>query len=124
MAATKISYIALLCLLTGCASDLKQGDYQHHVCKVIKSHWGWSHSLKAVERKTGLPPSLALSVIYHESAFQSDARPPRGRLFGFIPWRSSTAYGYGQIKDETWEWYKEKKNQKPMHDPYEPDLFL
>ena len=21
------------------------------------------------------------------------------------------------------EWYKEKKNEKPMHDPYEPDLF-
>ena len=22
------------------------------------------------------------------------------------------------------EWYKEKKNQKPIQDPYEPDLFL
>lgn len=30
-------------------------------------------------------------------------------MLGFIPWgRKSSAYGYAQVKDETWDWYKDK----------------
>lgn len=35
-----------------------------------------------------------------------DAKPPRKKLLWVIPWkRLSSAYGYGQIQDATWDWY-------------------
>jgi hypothetical protein len=37
------------------------------------------------------------------------AKPPRQKLLWFIPWfRPSSAYGYAQALDETWEWYIKK----------------
>ncbi|MDP3589075.1 MAG: hypothetical protein Q8R54_00865, partial [Methylobacter sp.] len=37
------------------------------------------------------------------------AQPPRPWLLGFIPLpRASSAYGYAQAKDETWEGYQDK----------------
>lgn len=38
-----------------------------------------------------------------------DARPDRPWIMGIIPWfRPSSAYGYAQVKDETWDWYRTK----------------
>lgn len=42
---------------------------------------------------------------------------------GLIIYLNLNQYRYFQEFVEL-EWYKENKNQKPMHDPYEPDLFL
>ena len=48
-----------------------------------------------------------MAIMHQESRFQSDARPPRRKLLGFIPWsRPSSAYGYPQAKDGTWKDYK------------------
>jgi len=48
-----------------------------------------------------------MAIIYQESRFQADARPPRTRLLGFIPWfRPSSAYGYSQAKTPTWDEYE------------------
>ena len=47
-----------------------------------------------------------MAIIHQESRFQSDVRPPRDWFLGIIPkFRSSSAYGYGQAQDSTWEWY-------------------
>jgi hypothetical protein len=50
-----------------------------------------------------------MSFVYQESSFQSDARPEREKLLGFIPWfRPSTAVGYSQALVNTWEDYKDE----------------
>jgi len=42
-------------------------------------------------------------------ALVADAQPPRPWLLGFIPLpRASSAYGYAQAKDETWDNYQDK----------------
>jgi hypothetical protein len=47
-----------------------------------------------------------MAIIRQESSFKFDARPPRRKLLGFIPWtRPSNAYGYAQVLDSTWKWY-------------------
>ena len=47
-----------------------------------------------------------MSVIKKESSFQAKARPARKRGFLGLPGRRpSTAYGYPQAKDETWQDY-------------------
>jgi hypothetical protein len=56
---------------------------------------------------------VQLAIIYQESKFVDDARPPRGRFLWLIPWgRASSAYGYAQAKDETWNWYIQKTGNR------------
>ena len=44
-----------------------------------------------------------------KSSFRHNAAPPRATFLG-VPmwWRQSSAYGYAQAKDSTWEWYQQK----------------
>jgi len=73
----------------------------------------WYRSVKASEKKYGSPMHIQLAIMYQESRFASDAKPPREKLFGVIPWlRSTTAYGFAQVKDETWDWYQLKTGNK------------
>ncbi len=64
-------------------------------------------------RKWGVPIAIQLSIIYHESRFKHDAKTPRRKLFWVIPWfRQSSAYGFAQVKDKTWKWYKQKRGKR------------
>ncbi len=50
-----------------------------------------------------------LAFIHQESSFKHDAKPPRRKLLGFIPWfRASSAYGYSQALDQSWQEYKDE----------------
>ena len=61
------------------------------------------------EKRWKVPPYVLMSFVYQESSFQSDARPEREKLLGFIPWfRPSTAVGYSQALVNTWEDYKDE----------------
>jgi|TARA_Y200000002_G_scaffold373113_1_gene371743 hypothetical protein len=61
------------------------------------------------EKRWKVPPYVLMSFVYQESSFQSDARPEREKLLGFIPWfRPSTAVGYSQALIKTWEDYKDE----------------
>ena len=59
------------------------------------------------ERKYGVPVPVLMATLRKESGFKSNAKPPRTKLLGFIPWkRPSTAYGYSQALDGTWAQYQ------------------
>ena len=61
----------------------------------------------------GVPIHVQLAIIYQESRFVHDAKPPRKKLLWVIPWtRLSSAYGYGQIKDGTWDWYRKSTGNR------------
>ena len=69
----------------------------------------WYRSVKAAEKKYGAPVHVSLAIMYQESHFASDAKPPREKLFGVVPWfRPTTAYGFAQVTDDTWDWYQLK----------------
>ena len=54
-----------------------------------------------------MPVHVLMATIRIESGFEQRARPPRRKLLGFIPWtRASTAYGYSQALDGTWDEYR------------------
>ena len=60
-----------------------------------------------------MPISLQLAIIKQESSFQQFAKPKRKKIFGIIPGkRPSSAFGYAQVTDPTWDWYKSKTNNK------------
>lgn len=76
-------------------------------CALFDEKDDWYEYARDSYEKWGIPIHVQLAIIYQESRFDDDARPPRRRLLGFIPWlRPSSAYGYGQVKDSTWDWYR------------------
>ena len=55
-----------------------------------------------------MPVNVQMAIMYQESKFIANARPPHRYALGVIPWgRQSTAYGYSQALDATWEEYQE-----------------
>lgn len=75
-------------------------------CSIFEEKDSWYSAARDSYKKWGVPIQVQLAIIYQESRFVHDAKPPRQKLLWVIPWtRPSSAYGYGQIKDSTWEWY-------------------
>ena len=84
-----------------------------NICAIFEEKRGWYKSAKKSEERWGTPVHVQMSIIRQESTFQADARPPRGQLLGFIPWkRPSNAYGYAQALDSTWDWYREDTGRR------------
>lgn len=82
-------------------------------CAIFEEKDDWYASAKAAHEHWGVPIHVQLAIIHQESSFIHNARPPRHYLLGFIPWvRPTTAYGYGQIKDMTWQWYLDKTQRR------------
>ncbi len=53
-----------------------------------------------------MPVALQMAFMKQESGFDADAQPPRRKFLGLIPTtRPSSAYGYSQALDSTWEGY-------------------
>ena len=49
-----------------------------------------------------------MAIINQESSFKQFAKPKRNKILGIIPGsRPSSAFGYAQVTDPTWNWYKE-----------------
>ncbi len=69
----------------------------------------WARALVSAERRWGIPPHVTASIIYQESSFVHNARPPaKASLLGVPVGRVSSAYGYAQVLDGTWKEYVEE----------------
>jgi hypothetical protein len=105
---SRVGYLGIsgLMLLAGCTATRpsRPGD----LCSIFGENPEWYEEARDSYRRWGVPVPLQLAVINRESGFESDARPPRDWYLGFIPGpRPSSAYGYGQVLDATWDWYRE-----------------
>ena len=94
----------LACVVTACAGLPTETD---NLCSVFHAKRGWHSSAKTVQAKWEIPLHVPMAMMYHESNFRKKAKPSRRYLLGVIPWkRRSTAYGYAQAIDGTWETYQ------------------
>ena len=104
----------LLLFLASCGG----GNYSapHHLddaCSIVRQRPDYLKAMKATERKWGVPVNVQMAAIYQESKFVGNARTPHQYALGVIPMgRQSSAYGYSQGLDGTWEEY-----QKDQHRP-------
>jgi hypothetical protein len=91
--------------LTGCATA--PPSTPSNLCAIFAEKEEWYAASRAAQRQWGVPVSVQMAIMKQESAFVADARPPRDWFLGFIPLgRPSTAYGYSQALDGTWERYQ------------------
>ena len=84
------------------------------ICEIFEEKRAWYKAAVSAEKKWKSPPYVTLAFIKQESDFQQGAKPERTKLLGFIPWkRKSSAVGYAQAIDGTWDMYK-KEAKKPL----------
>ena len=107
---TRLLQMACLLLLTACSSggDGRAPRDLDNACSILGQRPGYLRAFRAAERKWGVPVHVQMATIYQESKFISDARTPLRFALGVIPvGRQSSAFGYSQALDGTWEEYQE-----------------
>ncbi len=99
--------VILVILLPACTAS--QPKNTKNICAIFREKDDWYHDTLKSYQKWGVPIHIQMAIIRQESNFIADAQPPRPMLLGFIPWfRKSSAYGYPQAQDGTWDWYLEE----------------
>lgn len=77
-------------------------------CAIIRERPQYLRAMAATERRWGIPVHVQMATIHQESRFVGNARTPYSFVLGVIPMgRQSTAYGYSQALNGTWEEYQE-----------------
>ena len=103
----------ILIFIVACSSNQPKNTVDS--CILYKEKKNWYKSTKKSYEKWSAPIALQLAIINQESSFKQFAKPNRKKIFGFIPGsRLSTAFGYAQITNPTWEWYKSKNGKKRL----------
>lgn len=102
-----LALIVSAALLSGCASTTRPTQ-PLNLCSIFEQHPHWYKKAVKAQKRWGTPIQVPLSIMYQESSFIHDARPPM-EWFLFIPTgRASDAYGYPQAQDATWKEYKKE----------------
>lgn len=82
-------------------------------CAILRERPQYKNAFRDTERKWGVPPHVLMATIHQESKFVSNARTPFRYTLGVIPMgRMSSAYGYAQALDATWDEYRQKQNRR------------
>lgn len=96
----------LLLLLASCGSDFSAPRNLENACSIVSERPRYLTAMRATERKWGVPVHVQMATIHQESKFIGNARTPFRYTLGVIPMgRQSSAYGYSQALDGTWEEY-------------------
>jgi hypothetical protein len=103
-----IILLALLpSLLVSCAKPRPHNT--ENICSIFSQYPRWYRHAKHAQDKWGVPIAVQMSIIYQESSFNARARPARKHLLWIIPLkRPSSAYGYSQALNNTWNDYQKQ----------------
>ena len=112
---TKSIYALLILLLVaGCSSRYSSAPSQmENACAILDQRPQFVRAFRASERKWGVPIHVQMATIHQESKFIRNAKTPRRYFLGIIPrGRVSSAYGYAQALDGTWDDYRKKTGRR------------
>lgn len=111
--------LAILMLVASCGG----GDYRaprnlDNACAIVAERPAYLRAMKRTEARWGVPVHVQMATIHQESKFIGDARTPHQYALGVIPiGRQSSAFGYSQALDGTWEEYQsETGNRRARRD--------
>lgn len=111
---SRIKLVALLLILAACGGSGTQAPSQlDNACAIIAQRPAYLRAMLKTQEKWGVPVAVQMATIYQESKFRSDARTPVRYSLGVIPMgRQSSAFGYSQALDATWEEYIQKSGNR------------
>jgi hypothetical protein len=99
----------LAAFLAACAGGDRDAPVSNaqDICAIYEDNPHWAEAARRAEARWGVPQEIKMAIIWRESTFRGDARPPYRRVLG-VPTgeRLSSAYGFSQAIDGTWDWYQ------------------
>jgi len=104
-------YVFIFCCtwLWGCAGRNTIPTDPDNICAVFIENEYWYKAAKKSFEKWRIPIPVLMAIMHKESKYQADARPPRTTCLFVLPGpRPSSAYGYSQALDGTWEKYQQE----------------
>ena len=102
-------------LLIMCSCSILSTDTmpQDNACSIVKTKRSWERAVLRTEKKWNVSPGMQLSFILTESNFRPRAKTSKTYLWGIVPTgRLSSAFGYAQAIDSTWESYKKSSGKR------------
>ena len=98
--------IACAACFLGCAGWDTPPTNPDNICTIFFENEYWFKAADRASSRWHIPIPVLMAIMHQESRYQSDARPPRTTcLFIFPGPRPSSAYGYSQALDGTWQKY-------------------
>lgn len=98
----------LLVILASCGGSKVPPRNLDNACSIVKQRPEYLKAFRSTKNKWGVPISVQMATIHQESRYRADARTPYRYALGVIPMgRQSSAYGYGQALDGTWDEYRD-----------------
>lgn len=114
--------LAALILLASCgAREFEPPRAQDDACALARERPAYLQAMRRTERRWNVPVPVQMAIIHAESRFDGDARTPHRFALGVIPLgRQSSAFGYSQALDGTWEEYQDDTgNRRARRDDIE-----
>ncbi len=110
------SILALLALLLLASCGARYNTPPRNLddaCSILNQRPPYIKAFKATERKWNVPVHVQMATMHQESKFDADARTPFRYALGVIPMgRQSSAFGYSQALDGTWDEYKQATGRR------------
>ena len=106
--------LVLMILVASCGSSYNSAPrHLDNACAILQERPEYARAFRATERKWRVPVHVQMATIHQESKFISNARTPFRYVLGVIPMgRQSSAFGYAQALDGTWEDYLAETGQR------------
>ncbi|GHG83646.1 transglycosylase SLT domain-containing protein [Pseudodonghicola xiamenensis] len=103
-----LSALMLILILASCGGGYKAPPRNlDNACSILAQRPEYKRAFRSTERKYGVPMHVQMALIYQESRYRADARTPFRYVLGVLPMgRQSSAYGYSQALDGTWDEYR------------------
>ncbi|MEM9318644.1 MAG: lytic transglycosylase [Pseudomonadota bacterium] len=99
-------FVLGLMVLAGCGQQYSAPRNLDNACLLGAERPNYLRAMQRAEAEWGVPVHVQMATIYQESRFIGDARTPYRYALGVIPMgRVSSAYGYAQALDGTWDDY-------------------
>lgn len=100
--------LILLLLVAACSGGNNSAPRNlNDACSILGQRPQFTRAFKATERQWGVPAHVQMAMIYQESKFIANARTPFRYVLGVLPMgRQTSAYGYAQALDGTWDDYR------------------
>lgn len=111
---SRLLKLAIVGLVASCGGGNYSAPRQlDNACAIVAERPAYFRAMKAAERKWGVPVHVQMATLYQESKFIGDARTPHQYALGVIPvGRQSSAFGYSQALDGTWEEYQKASGNR------------
>jgi hypothetical protein len=100
--------LGILLLVVSCGGNYSAPRNLDDACSITDQRPAYLKAMQRAERRWGVPVHVQMATIYQESKFIGNAKTPFTYALGVIPMgRQSSAYGYSQAIDGTWDDYRD-----------------